>query len=172
MKKLILSLFFCSYLPAEILLQGKRAAEIQESHFYTDFGLTFQAPTIGVGWRNRYHYFGVDCSLKISAMLPLPLPIAGRGSCSALYYLNSNMDSEFYGGVGISGMLPVFGFFNTVKSSFVGPVFILGNSYKNKNLDTRFWQVSLELYPNQKIKYEKIKDEIKSIISFSYGICF
>jgi hypothetical protein len=138
--------------------------------FYTDFGVTLFAPTPGIGWRNQSNHFGVDISLKLPLLI---VPIAYKGSASLLYFPSPNPEGQFYGGIGITGMLPIFfGFFDSEKHFFAGPCLIFGKSYVNEDSKRRFWQVVVDGYPNKKKKFEKVKREIIPLVSLSYGFCF
>ncbi|HSX03294.1 MAG TPA: hypothetical protein VLG76_01045 [Rhabdochlamydiaceae bacterium] len=148
----------------------KDSKPARTDYFYTDLGATYFIPTPGIGWRNQDNHYGVDLSFKVPILVYFP--VAYKGSASFLYYPNPDPMSQFYYGIGITGMLPTFKFFNTTQHGFIGPCLMIGKSYINDASCRRFWQIVADVYPNKKRRFEKVKRGVVPLISFSYGFCY
>lgn len=140
-----------------------------DAFFYTDLGVIYLVPTPGLGWRKQSDHLGVDISLKLPLMI---LPLAYKANTSLLYYPKPNPEGQFYAGIGVTGMAPIFWEFDHTKFAVFGPCLTLGKSYINDSSKVRFWQFALEAFATKKMKFERTKREILPLVSFSYGFCF
>ena len=180
---LLISSIICASLAAENTFPEQKSAityqeqfkdvefaEPTKDHFfYINMGATYYVPTVGLGWRGQKGHWGFDCNAKVSWLL---LPISYQGNAALLYYHRPNPEGQLYAGLGISGMVPIFGFFPSDNRSFVGPLLIFGKSYSNNNFNRRFWQFNIEAYPNKRYRFDRVKKQIMPVVSFSYGVGF
>lgn len=174
-RMLVFLVFFMGTLHGEE--KNERPAPIKKSFFHVGFSsgpYPLPIPSVSFGYRKQSGHIGSDYTLRFSTVYYLS---QAKLSSYALFYLDPDVKSQLYVGVGLGGSFLLLKKSEKVEPFFAAsPEFLLGKEYVGETGSKRFIQVevSIPTYNFGKTKHFLRKwDELYiPLIVVTYGLCF